>query len=765
MAKTIVVFSDGTGNSSAKLFKTNVWRLYQALDLAAPTPEQVASGVERQIAYYDDGVGTSSFKPLALLGGAFGWGLKRNILDLYRFLCRNYEPGDRIYAFGFSRGAFTIRMLIGLVVREGLIPRTTDEELDRHAKDAYRAYRRRYGERQIHLARPLRNLRDLAISCYRRIRKQETYDSVVKVMPNEIAFVGVWDTVAAYGMPVAELTRGIDKYVWPMSMPNYTLSPKVKTACHALALDDERDTFHPLLWDEVEEDKLVAKGETAAGRLRQVWFAGMHSDVGGGYPEDGLSYIPLDWMITEAAAAGLRFRPEAVAEVQRTARESGPMHDSRRGVGGYYRFQPRKLSARVDPPDPTTVIMRNPELHGRGLLTSVKIHDSVIERIGDRSHAYAPIVLPAEYRIARTGGALAPPAESNPGLRAARQEWVWNDVWRRRIAYFTMVGVSLLLVLLALRNAWRVPTACDGPLCLLAPLIDAIGAFLPGFLETWVRALARSPEWVAVGIAALSFLLIRSGGLATRIEDGMAELWAQSLGRPALAPVTAAGRSTGRPGDFAFRFRTGRFYLRTFQHLKWKSVPFVFGISLVAAITIAIVAIPTLTVYRVQLSWAEQSDRFCQRSGGAQARFETSAQCWFSGQAVTKGHRYRVVLTVSAPWFDDTIPARPEAPHVEQMSPLVRIIGAPFRRYLNEAWYQPMVRIVPTARDEPRETQALILRHCDCGRPVYSAEFVASRSGDVFFFVNDAILSWNGITDAFYGNNKGSAEIRIELAE
>jgi uncharacterized protein (DUF2235 family) len=95
MAKNIILLSDGTGNSAAKLFKTNVWRVYQALDLSCP---------DRQIAHYDDGVGTSSFKPLAILGGAFGWGLKRNVIDLYVFLCRNYRPGDRVYCFGFSCG-------------------------------------------------------------------------------------------------------------------------------------------------------------------------------------------------------------------------------------------------------------------------------------------------------------------------------------------------------------------------------------------------------------------------------------------------------------------------------------------------------------------------------------------------------------------------------------------------------------------------------------------------------------------------------------
>src|SRR5215207_4059708 len=100
--KIIVLLADGTGNSAAKLFKTNVWRLYRALDVSDPPPP----GQVRQVAFYHDGVGTSTFKPLTLLGGIFGIGLKRNVIDLYTFLCRNYNPGDRIYAYGFSRGAF-----------------------------------------------------------------------------------------------------------------------------------------------------------------------------------------------------------------------------------------------------------------------------------------------------------------------------------------------------------------------------------------------------------------------------------------------------------------------------------------------------------------------------------------------------------------------------------------------------------------------------------------------------------------------------------
>ncbi|TPV99862.1 MAG: hypothetical protein USCAAHI_00729 [Beijerinckiaceae bacterium] len=109
-ARNLIVLSDGTGNSASKSSKTNVWRLYQAIDLTDGT----------QIAVFGDGVGTSSVKLLRILGLALGIGVKRNVLNLYKFLCRNYSEGDQIWAFGFSRGAFTIRVLVGLIYREGL---------------------------------------------------------------------------------------------------------------------------------------------------------------------------------------------------------------------------------------------------------------------------------------------------------------------------------------------------------------------------------------------------------------------------------------------------------------------------------------------------------------------------------------------------------------------------------------------------------------------------------------------------------------------
>ena len=160
--RNILVFSDGTGNSSGKLFRTNVWRLYKAVDLADPQDPREP----RQFAYYDDGVGTSSFRPLALLGGAIGVGLARNVRDLYAFVCRTYRPGDKIYAFGFSRGAFTVRVLVGLILNQGIVQYNGSEaDLQRDVTHAYRAYRRErcIWRLQWHV-RLARCLRDLVIA-------------------------------------------------------------------------------------------------------------------------------------------------------------------------------------------------------------------------------------------------------------------------------------------------------------------------------------------------------------------------------------------------------------------------------------------------------------------------------------------------------------------------------------------------------------------------------------------------------------------------
>ena len=249
-------------------------------------------------------------------------------------------------------------MLVGFVARQGLLRHCSDVELAYAAKDAYRAYRGSFN-RTKGLVTPLRKLRDLFIRGYRHLAGQVAYgdilhrtgaavsqasDTMTRDDVAAIRFVGVWDTVAAYGTPVAELTRGIDDWVWPLSMPDYKLSPKVTTARHALALDDERDTFHPLLWDEVNEHKLVEAGCVLPDRLRQVWFSGMHANVGGGYPDDSavLSLSALD-----DARERVALSPGCPGAGRTTAERVRSAVMQRRGEGGYDRSHRRMLSARM----------------------------------------------------------------------------------------------------------------------------------------------------------------------------------------------------------------------------------------------------------------------------------------------------------------------------------------------------------------------------------------------------------------------------------
>ena len=201
--KNIVLLSDGTGNSAAKQHKTNVWRLYEALDLSDP---------DKQIAFYDDGVGSQRSLPLRLLGNAFGLGLARNVKELYIALCRTYKNGDKIYLFGFSRGAFTVRMLAGLIDHCGLVQADDEAELRRKACRHFDTYRSRY--RGGYLYRLLRFVRRLPLKLVRRPLKRSGAE------PDErkevcIEFIGAWDTVDAYGFPVYELVWLWDLLVWP----------------------------------------------------------------------------------------------------------------------------------------------------------------------------------------------------------------------------------------------------------------------------------------------------------------------------------------------------------------------------------------------------------------------------------------------------------------------------------------------------------------------------------------------------------------------
>jgi len=573
--------------------------------------------------------------------------------------------------------------------------------------------------------------------------------------------VGVWDTVAAYGTPFAELTRGIDHWVWPLSMPDRKLSPKVKKACHALALDDERDTFHPLLWDEIAERELAKEQPHKKDRLQQVWFAGMHSDVGGGYANDGLAHVALQWMMEES---GLRFDPHRATHLERDRNALGPLHDSRRGLGGYYRYQPRRIGAWLEQPEPATLIMRDPDLNGRGLLKGIKVHQSVFDRIRSGPDHYAPIVLPAAYQVVGWDGAIGPAPERPEvaQVRVAGQEAVWNEVWKKRVFYFLTVGASLALAALPLIHAIRPPSPCVGPQCLLSPVIAGIGDFLPGFVAPWLTAFARSPGW-SVGLAVAIAVLLGMGAKWQRhVQDRMRRLWEESL-ELSRTPGAAAALARESEGLIS-SLRTSEWYQGVFSRLKWKAGPHVAGFVTLLMALFLIGSLPLLAAHRVQLVAAESSNAICQLDGGPHAakleEFSTKSLCWATGSQVEEGRRYRVTLTVSQRWVDESIATDPVGFGSEKLPWYARYMAAPLRRSLSERWFQPLLKIVPPPENGSSRIEALDVKADSSG--VYTAEFVAARTGEVFLYVNDAIVSWHGLTQAFYDNNEGMALVQIE---
>lgn len=774
--KALILFSDGTGNSSAKLQKTNVWRLYMAVDVTPPRD----ADAKRQLALYDNGVGTSVVKPLALLGGAFGVGLHRNVLDLYRFICRHYEPGDRIYAFGFSRGAFTVRVLIGFICEVGLV-RVHDEagrqivtegELNLLASDAYRRFRRCFQVTGFtkSLVTWIRNRRDAAIKRGRKRKRLPSLkkDHLLEIPKDAISFVGVWDTVAAYGAPIAEITRGIDRWIWPLSMPNYHLNSKVACARHALALDDERDTFHPLLWDEVHERTLVhsedAQERVAPDRLRQVWFTGMHSDVGGGYSDDSLAHVSLVWMAREAQRAGLRLHGEAMEGFERLADPFGPMHDSRSGIASYYRYQPRKIAAKIDPPDALSRIVQDPDMKGRGLLTKVHVHASVLERIETGSAGYAPIVLPDSYAVVD-----GPELEHHAKLRASAQEFVWDDVWRRRIGYFATLAATFVLVLLPC-----VPRAlafsCHGPQCAIVPLLGALRSLLPDFLAPWLDAFAAFPGIFLLVAAAIAGLLAWTRGVEVRLRDRMRRLFERSM---SMRPEDIEKlRAKACEGTLIRSVRTSNAYQGTLRFLKWHVGPVTAAtvLSLVVLSATATVLLLVLgSAHRVHMAADEALGRFCpDTSFRGTAEFETNQPCWHAANRVEKGKIYRVHFHVKRewPWRDGDLDATPEG----LSSPPSWWLRYPFvllRRSMSDPWFQPLVRVVGHHSFWGTEISLPMKRvwSNDDQETVYVGEFTAPASGALLFSVNDAVLLWYGEQDSFYGDNRGKATITVDPAQ
>lgn len=331
MSKNIVILSDGTGQKGGIGSNTNIYKIFNILE----------DRTGKQIVYYDPGLGTHDS---GLLGMVSGFGISKNIEDCYKFLFENYEAGDDIFLMGFSRGAATVRSLSSFVHYFGILPKSRPDLI----RQAYRIYKIKDEE-----------------------KRKARADSFIKkhhTMWVRIKFLGCFDTVSALGLPFKSISAILDQIpFFQHNFHNFELSESVENAYHALAVDDERKTFNPVLWDaKIKEYQ----------SLQQVWFPGMHTDVGGGYRKHELSDIPLNWLCRKAVLHGLRIYDKERISVE--PKPDGRMHDSRSGgINKFYRRAIRYWpEERADKPI---------------------VHESVLER--SEKTDYQPWILDTDYEI------------------------------------------------------------------------------------------------------------------------------------------------------------------------------------------------------------------------------------------------------------------------------------------------------------------------------------------------------------------------------
>lgn len=292
MSRKLVILFDGTWNSPKD--KTNVTKIKNALD-------STGQNDPNQPYFYDTGVGTHFYD--RIMGGAFGLGLSQNIREGYKWLCEKYQEGDEVFVFGFSRGAYSARSLVGLIRKCGVLNEPSTD-LVFQAYDLYR-------DKKIH---PNDN---------EAVVFRENFSKEIRVK-----FIGVWDTVGALGVPLSHIPFNREYFQWH----DVELSKIVDYAYHALALDEHRRDYEPAIWNKIKPQNK---------EVEQRWFIGAHSDVGGGYKDDDrLSDIACLWIMKKAENAGLRFKKSI--NIKEDA-YLAPIHDSySKFMFGVYKLFKRK---------------------------------------------------------------------------------------------------------------------------------------------------------------------------------------------------------------------------------------------------------------------------------------------------------------------------------------------------------------------------------------------------------------------------------------
>jgi len=424
MAKNIVICCDGTGNEFRES-KSNVVKLYKML-----------VHDDSQLGYYHPGVGTMGARSALsgitrwwtrVIGLAFGYGISDNIADAYQFLMRNYQPGDSVYMFGFSRGAYTVRALCGMLRIIGLL-REDNEGLIPYS---------------------IRMLKSKRIDFAVAADFKKTFCRECKPY-----FVGVWDTVSSVG--------------WVYNVAHFpgtkaTRNPDLKIVRHAVSIDERRAFFR---------QNLLSEPHDAQQDIKEIWFAGVHSDVGGSYPESEsqLSKIALQWMVCEAELAGLRVdqnrktdilggKPPYVAPEALTTNQ----HESLKGPWWIAELWPKIVSYQVrvpEQPDPIWKHRLRINLgRSRKIPNGVHFHQSVLDRLAGVPD-YKPKNLPSEYVKAPQSECelVKRPVHGEQPVAPAKRPLLRRPSVIGALGLLTVVGIcAAVIAVFALRNRLEVP--------------------------------------------------------------------------------------------------------------------------------------------------------------------------------------------------------------------------------------------------------------------------------------------------------------------
>jgi uncharacterized protein (DUF2235 family) len=484
--KNIVLCADGTGNKGGYTPDSNVFKIYNDVDIHAPNREQIS--------YYDNGVGTSTNQMLKALSGAIGLGFQTNVCELYEFLARQYEPDDQVYLFGFSRGAATIRAFTGFIDACGLIDgrNMSAIELKTEVTRAFEVYK---DQAQL----------------------DEWKDTLANHGRIPIRMVGVWDTVAALGGPqrtditgpisflldkVLNVIDWIIELLWPHRFYNYALTKNIENAYQALAIDDERTSFWPLVWTEPKAGSKQV--------VEQTWFSGMHSNIGGGYAREGMANVTLEWMLVRAAKLGLEFRPGVLKEAKHRSNAKGLMYDSRGGFARFYRYHPREISS----------------LCKATITGPVRIHNSVIGRLERQIDNYTPKQIPDEFAVVETEldsdgkGKIEYHMNpgSMPGWKELRKTANRNITHRKRVYAVFLIAV-LFIVGVAIKF-WIHPPPPSGRSGLLGHIADFLNYILPKMFDGLIEFSVVQRPFYFLGFLAFAavFLVFRKKMVFNRIQ-------------------------------------------------------------------------------------------------------------------------------------------------------------------------------------------------------------------------------------------------------